>query len=304
MPRRIISVLIFVAFVILVEYWLGWQDLLAPWREQSLAAILAAGVFTLLTYWLRTVRLYDYFRSEIGGGFVASLKITLMHNLLNNLLPMRTGEISFPVLMHRHFGMNPARSTAALLWFRLLDLHALGLIALLAVGLHTLDTASVIALALAWLALPPLLHASRRFLGARFRPNETSWFARHAAEVAAGLPRDWAAFSRAWAWTLVNWIVKLGVFAWILELFVAIPAAAAWLGAIGGDLTSVLPVHGIAGAGSYEAGVVAALLPFGVEAKAALAAAVNLHLFVLGSAVLGGGIGLMLPGGTSAPHDG
>jgi len=57
----------------------------------------------------------------------------------------------------------------------------------------------------------------------------------------------------------------------------------------------VLPVHGLAGAGTYEAGVVAALLPFGVAPAAALAGAVNLHLFLLGAALLGGALAL-LPG--------
>ena len=65
--------------------------------------------------------------------------------------------------------------------------------------------------------------------------------------------------------------------AWILRLFAPMPGAAAVMGAIGGDLTSVLPVHGVAGAGTYEAGVVAALTPFDIPTAAALAAAVNLH---------------------------
>ena len=95
-------------------------------------------------------------------------------------------------------------------------------------------------------------------------------------------------------WTQLNWLVKLAVFAWILRLFAPMPGAAAVMGAIGGDLTSVLPVHGVAGAGTYEAGVVAALIPFGVETGAALAAAVNLHLFMLGLSLLGGALGFLL----------
>ncbi|MGB4948458.1 MAG: UPF0104 family protein, partial [Candidatus Competibacter denitrificans] len=92
----------------------------------------------------------------------------------------------------------------------------------------------------------------------------------------------------------LNWLVKLAVFAWILRLFAAMPGTAAVMGAIGGDLTSVLPVHGIAGAGTYEAGVVAALAPFGVAPTAALTAAVNLHLFMLGLSLVGGALALWL----------
>jgi len=56
----------------------------------------------------------------------------------------------------------------------------------------------------------------------------------------------------------------------------------------------VLPLHGIAGAGTYEAGIVAALLPFGVDTETAVSAAVNVHLFLLGVTLLGGALSLLL----------
>jgi uncharacterized membrane protein YbhN (UPF0104 family) len=57
----------------------------------------------------------------------------------------------------------------------------------------------------------------------------------------------------------------------------------------------VLPFHGIAGSGTYEVAVVGALLPFGVDATAAFAGAVNLHLFVLGMTLILGALALLLP---------
>ena len=50
-----------------------------------------------------------------------------------------------------------------------------------------------------------------------------------------------------------------------------------------GDLTSILPFHGLAGAGTYEAGVVAGLAPYGLSPETALSLAINLHLFILAS---------------------
>ena len=98
----------------------------------------------------------------------------------------------------------------------------------------------------------------------------------------------------SWMWTLINWAVKLGVFAWILMMFIDIPLAAAWTGAITGDLTSVLPIHGLAGAGTFEAGVVTGLMPYRVSASAALQAAINLHIFVLATTLIGGALSLLL----------
>ena len=70
---------------------------------------------------------------------------------------------------------------------------------------------------------------------------------------------------------------------------------AAWVGATVGDLTSVLPFHGIAGAGTYEAGVVAGLAPYGLTPESALPLAVNLHLFILASSTLLGLIAWLIP---------
>jgi uncharacterized membrane protein YbhN (UPF0104 family) len=279
-----------------VQLVIGWGHLLEPWRTIEPAILLIAALLTLISYIARTLRLYDYFLPETRGGLIACLKLTLLHNFFNNLLPMRTGETSFPVLMSRYFSTSLARSLAALLWFRLMDLHVLGAVVFVTVGSIWLDVWLVGFLLILWLTLAwwmfrlqsaPVLATLVR----RLSPHWRDWL----VQARDGLPQTRNAFWRAWIWTLTNWLLKLVVFAWILQLFAPMPAAGALLGAIGGDLTSVLPVHGIAGAGSYEAGVVAALLPFGVPGEAALAAAVNLHLFMLGMSLAGGILGLLLP---------
>lgn len=278
-----------------IQWTIGWTQLLAPWRTIAPITLAVAALLTLGSYGARALRLYDYFLPATRGGGSACLKLTLLHNLFNNLLPMRTGEVSFPVLMTRYFATPLPCSLAALLWFRLMDLHALAGVALIAVGGHWLNAWLVGGLAVVWLSLPWWLFRVQSAtalakLGRRLPPR---WRDRLAG-ARDGLPQTPAAFWRAWFWTQLNWLVKLAVFAWILQLFAPLPAAAAFLGAIGGDLTSVLPVHGIAGAGTYEAGVVAALAPFGVPAVTALAAAVNLHLFMLGLSLAGGVLALLL----------
>ena len=278
-----------------VQWAVGWSELLAPWRTIAPGLLALAALLTLGSYVARALRLYDYFLPATRRGFTACLKLTLLHNLFNNLLPMRAGEASFPMLMARYFTTPLAASLAALLWFRLMDLHALMAVALVGVGHYWLPGWPAAVLAVLWLSLPwwlfrlqptSLLAKLSRWLPSRWRNR--------LAGAREGLPQTPAAFWRAWFWTLLNWLLKLAVFAWILRLFAPLPAAAAFLGAIGGDLTSVLPVHGVAGAGTYEAGVVAALMPFGVPAEGALAAAISLHLFVLWLSVAGGALALLL----------
>lgn len=289
-----LGLIILVAFLALVEKSIGWQKLLAPWQSLSPGAAAAAVGLTLISYIARTWRFYDYFRTEMQGAFGLCFKLMLQHNVLNNFLPMRSGELSFPILMARYFDVPAIRSVPALLWFRLLDLHTIGLLVLAAAPLWTDQYLLVAAATLIWATLPWLGFHYGNFalqkLTARSRPRIQTL----ARQLSDGLPTQEKAFWRAWGWTVANWLVKLIGFAWVLQLFATLPPFAAWLGAIGGDISSVLPIHGIAGAGTFEAGVVAAMAPFGVPIETGTMAAVNLHLFVLGTSVLGGALALFI----------
>lgn len=300
-PRRrarpwgnIIGVAVFIAFIAFVELYYGWHALLAPWTRLSPLAIAGAVVVVLLSYGVRAMRLFHYFHAEMRGAYLRCLGLFLQHNVLNNLLPMRSGELSFPMLMSRYFKVPAVRSVPALLWFRMLDFHALAAIALVVTaGWPPARLAG--AVAVLWLPVPYLAYRFGGWLSRWLSGVSRGGRLRSLVlKVLAGLPQSPSHFWFAWVWTAVNWVVKLAVFAWVLLLFLDVPLKAAWLAAIAGDLTSVLPVHSVAGAGTFEAGVVAALLPFGVGPDQGLPAAVNLHLFLLGTAVLGGLISLLL----------
>jgi uncharacterized membrane protein YbhN (UPF0104 family) len=291
---NLVAFLIFIAFVIFVEFYFGWARLIAPWARLSPLKILLAAVVVFVSYAVRTLRIYHYFREEMRGAYVLCLKLFLQHNVLNNLLPMRSGELSFPMLMSRYFNIRPVRSLPTLLWFRLLDLHTLLVIALFV----TLDSAPRVLLLGAVVLCLPLPYVGYLISGRLLRWLEVRPSGKLRSlliKVLMSLPQSSQAFWITWLWTVVNWVAKLAAFAWVLSLFIDVSAVGAWFGVIAGDLTSVLPVHSVAGAGTFEAGVVAALLPFVASADGALQAAVNLHLFLLGAAILGGLVSLVLP---------
>ena len=125
-------------------------------------------------------------------------------------------------------------------------------------------------------------------------------FAKFVDEIDDGIPRNLAVFIRAWALTLLNWGVKVAALAWVLALMGVGPIAACLGGALGGELSSVLPVHAPAGVGTYPAGIVAGAAAFGAERDAAslailAKASVNTHLLAIVSALVGTGISLLLP---------
>ncbi len=281
-----------VAVVAGVEWTLGWARVLRPWGELAPAALGAALALAAASHLARAARVHAYFRERTRGRFATTLRLVLVNTFFNNLLPMRLGEASFPLLLRRDFQVPLVSGTTALVWLRLMDLHTLLALGILGVGATLLAPAALAALLLGWLALPWLAYRHRGLLD---RPADGPW-GRRLAEAAAGLPRSVGVFALCWLWTGAAWGLKLAVFVGLLAAFSGAPLAPAVLGAVGGELTSVLPVHGLAGLGSYEAGVVAGMAPLGVAVEAAVTGALNLHLFLLAVSLLGGILALFLGG--------
>ncbi|MEW6446226.1 MAG: lysylphosphatidylglycerol synthase domain-containing protein [Pseudomonadota bacterium] len=344
-----LSYLLPLVLIVLVEWFFGWSRLLAPWAEVSLTGLLVALGLMLLSHVLRALRVADHF--GLRGRFGVVLSLNLQHNLWNNLLPMRAGELSFPILMRQRFGADPAHALAGLFWIRLVDAQVLAALAL--GSLLWLAKVEALALGLVMLALvgPFVFWSLRGWLGrwveengrgefaddrnlviaseakqsgtyceesaqygspSRFAPRddevqlqprgEKGWKYRASSllrKVLAGLPCDAAHFARGVLLTWANWLVKLAALAWVLRQFVAIDWVGAGLGVLGGEVTSVLPIHAPGGFGTYEAGMLGALLPQGLLMEAATGAAISTHLFLLGSSLLFG-IAAMLIRGKSA----
>jgi len=161
----------------------------------------------LASYVLRAWRVADHF--AIRGHFGAVLSLNLQHNLWNNLLPMRAGELSFPLLMKQQFGTDPAYALAGLFWIRLIDAQVL---AALAMGsLLWLAKIELLALGLVVIALlaPFGLWVVRHRLAARVAGLTEGKARRVLQKVLSGLPRDAAHFTRGvlltWATGWSNW---------------------------------------------------------------------------------------------------
>ena len=129
-----LSLLIFALFIFIVEQSYGLAAILASWQAITPSSLLIAVLLMLASYLLRAARFYDFFHRYCQGHWWQLTRITVIHNFLNNLLPMRSGEVSFPLLMKQHFDCPARHSAPALLWLRLLDLYAL-----LALSLWTLS---------------------------------------------------------------------------------------------------------------------------------------------------------------------
>ena len=281
----------------MIEWAFGWARLLSPWAAIPLSGLALAIALMLASYMLRAWRVADHF--AIRGHFGTVLSLNLQHNLWNNLLPMRAGELSFPLLMRQKFGTDPAYALAGLFWIRLVDAQVLAALAL--GSLLWLAKIEALALLLVLIALlaPFGFWVTRHWLTTRVASMHRGKLHTLFNKALAGLPRDARHFAVGVGLTWANWLLKLAALAWVLRQFVPITWTGAGLGVLGGEVTSVLPIHAPGGFGTYEAGMLAALLPQGLNLANATTAAINTHLFLLGTSLVFGLLA-MLAGGKSA----
>ncbi|HXV30704.1 MAG TPA: lysylphosphatidylglycerol synthase domain-containing protein [Sinorhizobium sp.] len=295
----LISVASIAVYVAFVEWVWGWRTLMRQWMEIGLPSVLAALALLVATYFIRCYRIHDYFPEQTTGRFLVLLRVTQVHNLLNIMLPFRAGETSFPLLMRSEFGVALLRGTSALFVMRLLDLHALLLVASIGLVTGLNDPAIGWLLWSAAFISPPVFFLLKARVLAFVRRVAPAKLETYLDEIEAGLPEHLPAFLRAWAMTMLNWAVKVVVLAWVLAIMGVEPLAASFGGALGGELSSVLPVHAPAGVGTYAAAIVAGAVSFGAAGDpASLAmlgrASVNVHLLVIVSAVAGTLLSLVL----------
>ncbi len=269
-----------------VEWLVGWRSILATWQSLSLSAQCITLLLLVISYAIRTTRIYDYYYVQLNGHWWACARLTLTHNALNNLLPMRSGEISFPLLMRSMFGVGMARSVPGLLVMRVLDLYVLLMLAAFSLPLFALSDELKLTLVGGLCLLPLLAFPLRTFMLRQILPKRRSKLFRLLIKLLAGTPRGFASYLRCYLYGWANWGLKLALLAWLLTAFTGVGFPGNLLGAMGGELTSVLPVNPPGGLGAYEAGVVAALTPFYNDSQQALNAAVNIHLFILIASII------------------
>ncbi|ATE59708.1 lysylphosphatidylglycerol synthase domain-containing protein [Thauera sinica] len=287
--KRLVAVILTVALLAWLVRNGHWRALAESFARLPTPVLGLAVLGFAASYALRALRVYDEFRADAGGRFAVCLRIVLIHNAMVNIVPFRGGEAAFPLLLRQTFGTPLARAVASLFWFRLQDALVVGVVA-----------------AAVWPGLPPALRAAGvaglllfALALPRWARARHDWAKRGALAARLGKLRDAFADSTrharfGWLWTVANWSVKLASQALLLAAILDAGLATGAAGALGAELAAILPIQGVAGFGTYEAGAAAALLPAGIAFEDGLRAALALHLFVIGCALAAGALAALL----------
>ena len=99
---------------------------------------------------------------------------------------------------------------------------------------------------------------------------------------------------RMWRLTILAWLAKILGMAILLATLSGIAVTDVIATILGAELSSILPIHGLAGAGSYEAGGIIGSTLVGLSPILALEMTIQLHIYVLSLTAVFGILGVLL----------
>lgn len=268
----------------------------------------------LLTNLLRAVRfgvLLEPADSWIAGRILPEM---FALSFLNNVLPSRTGELSFPYFMQRRHQVIVGESASALLIARVFDylaVIALYLIfALLELPNLQERAAAVIAwviglsaLSIALLALAPWMSGMLlRFIEdglSRLNWRDRKWMQlllRFGHDVVEALlrTRRLSLYLRTFGWSVLIWLTT---FAWFSALLRSIGISVRYtlvvVGATFASLAKAIPFITVGGFGAHEAGWTLGFSLTGMDRSLAISSGFAVNVLTLTMSVLFGGLSLL-----------
>jgi len=251
---------------------------------QTAVVIFLLGAVSWLLRGLRTWLLFEQL------PLMEALGMSFVHNTANNLAPMRLGELALPMLARWLGNVEFSVGLTSLLWIRLLDLISLIGISVCIVFLPTVGTI-MLALLAALVFFTPLLIAIIIPKTQHIRLPQILEQARAQLIYEA---QNGKRLHRMWRLTILAWLSKIMGMGVLLATLSGIPMTDVITTILGAELSSILPIHGLAGAGSYEAGGIIGSTLMGLSPVLALEMTIQLHIYVLSLTAVFGILGVLL----------
>ncbi|MGB9767115.1 MAG: lysylphosphatidylglycerol synthase transmembrane domain-containing protein [Sulfurihydrogenibium sp.] len=263
--KLFISALVTVLFFYFFQRIVGFDKVLKFFSLLTLNQILAAFVLYLISYIARTVR-WQYTLSI--KDFYKLFKLTVYNTFFNIILPFRTGEVSFFYMLKKE-NIHIVESTMSFIITRFFD--GISLLGLFLWAYLTYKGFYILGI-LAFIFLP----FSFLFLLIVFR------FIKHekVKEYYKGMV-NFRNIVMVYALSILTWLFKFSAFYIILPKETKITLLESVMASSLADLTTVLPIHGLAGIGTYETGYISILIFLNVPKEVAFLSAFLVHMFII-----------------------
>ncbi|NPA53008.1 MAG: flippase-like domain-containing protein [Aquificae bacterium] len=261
-----------IGFLYLFYKVVGFDKLIRFFTEISIINIIFALSLYTLSYVTRTIRWQITLRIK---DFWKLFKITSFNTVFNIFLPFRTGELSFFYMLKKE-NIPISQTTLSFFSVRIFDGIALITVFLVSYLIYT----GFFLLSILVFVFMPFSFYLFKFVLSFIKKDKVKDF----QESILTLKNIFSLYFLS----LFTFVLKFTGFYLVLPKSINLSFIEAFIASSAGDLTTILPIHGVAGIGTYEGGYAGVLILMGVDKESALIASVFVHIFILvGSALLG-----------------
>lgn len=310
----LVSIAISVVSLSLLVWWVGANKIIETFKTINPGYLLAIALWYGLSYSFRALRFYILF--DYGTLQSSTSKLSLsrlfgvvcLHNLFNKVLPLRSGELSYLLLMKRYMGVQLSSGISSLLIARFMDLLTVALFFFLAgwINLSRIPDSLHWSVPLAGFGCLALLvgyllltRGLGQFATKKQVPSSTlrRSFRAHALQKLNSLAHDLSQL-RLGKHLLMGLLCSCGIWGGIYLIFFSMLKAFAvhlslsllvWASTLS-ILTYILPISGFGGFGTYEAGWTLGLLVLAIPADVCVASGLAVNIV---TSILAGTFGII-----------
>ncbi|NPA12584.1 MAG: flippase-like domain-containing protein [Aquificae bacterium] len=272
-----VSVGITLGFIYLFYVVIGFDRLIYFFKKVDPVNILSALTLYISSYITRALRWQITLSIK---DFKKLFKITAFNTVFNIFLPFRTGELSFFYMLKKE-NIPFSETAVSFVAVRIFDGVSLLTVSIFAF----LWLKGLLPLGILVVLVAPggifILRALARFI----KHSKIQEFSTETLTVKNVLA--------LYILSILTFFLKFTAFSIVLPPEVGLSFKQTFFASSIGDLTTILPIHGIAGIGTYEMGFAGVLIFLGVDKETALLSSVFVHIFMLLGAVITAGISLL-----------
>lgn len=300
-----LSLIISAALIYLLISQISTRELVYTLKNLYLPSLIIYMVISLTGALIRAWR-YRLLLQPARVSWPGILLVTFVKNSLVDLLPARLGSLSYIYLLNRRLGLAFEPVTSSFIAAFLLDFLTLSpflIAAILSVGLGVDAVASPTVLAvallffflviLAFILIIPLARTIFQiysFLGLKFKLAGKSWFHKSLEKFRGTIDvlQITRNHSSSWLILLLSFFIRLAKYSSLFFLLhsllqihgFSLSELSFWrliLGTSGAELTSALPVKGLAGFGTWESAWALTFRLMGTEKNIAILSGLGIH---------------------------
>lgn len=281
--KNLVAVVISLAFFVWLfgSNALSMVEIYQPLMDMPLALWFGVVLGLLITYVLRGCRVAYEFRAYEALTLLRSVKIVLLHNATLNLLPFRSGELVFPLLLNKVARVPVVSAVTSLIYLRFQDACTVLMIAVCVWPRLEISTRLLLALALVLAAV-----AFHRWAQSSVSWHDSSWMLqRRLATLRDAMARGNPNAGLSWLLTVANWLIKIYIQASLYIYFLPLDFSVGVLATLSSELAALSPIQGIAGIGTFEASSAMVIRSEGIDWLESIQVAAQVHLVMLTSAL-------------------